>query len=317
MDPIAEFNQLTDLVKTQPHIYKMALKAKLRHDTLLQIAKEPALFGWVARTKGAIFDDPDRALIKLKSSADDAVLIHFAGIGVYKIVTPGQYYTLVGDLRDGCGFDETSGAKLQLYQIVLTNKSQKLVFACTDAAQFEKLRKYAGDCFHADTLLSDNQITVNITLSTETELVDSYERFYTYVHEHDQMAGLSIHPITCFHGITDRWRRYAQTDILKAEDEDQLIKLLRSGGIKITINGDHNNVVVAGTQTVKMSNPQKERATTWIKANPPNEREVTTSYHLRYKTANPGGLNAQPFAECVKKEGWTCYPSNKKRYWVH
>jgi hypothetical protein len=105
------------------------------------------------------------ALNAIEKEQDGHILIQFTDIDIFCVFENRQYTRFV----DTIGMNiEADTPPIDLYQIVLAGKRQKMVFACTDSKCFTKLQTYARDCFDADVRTAKNQITVDIIMRMRT-----------------------------------------------------------------------------------------------------------------------------------------------------
>lgn len=299
-------------------IYKKAREITSDLEILIKIFHNCRLFSKIYnafddKNKHKIFIDLRKSL-EFINEQDESILIQFTDLNIYCAFEKNQYLDFIKNLNDVI---EDDGINVNLYQVVLAGKKQKLVFACTDAKYFEKLQNYAKDCFKETVNKSENQITINIITSNETEIMENYNKLYNFIHVRgDDITCESMKQIQPIQeSLTLKFRKYSCNDTLTAGNLDELIKLLRSSHVIINapiniINGNNN---IIGNVNNNISN--KETTNNWIVNNLPTEKEITTDYYNRYIAANKNGIGNSQFGKLVRQNGYKTVNGGKFRYW--
>jgi ATP-dependent helicase/DNAse subunit B len=71
---------------------------------------------------------------------------------------------------------------VNLYQVVLAGRAQKLVF-CPTKEYFTKLQNYARNCFKADTNISSGQLSVNPVTKTKINIAQLRQIIQFYIRD--------------------------------------------------------------------------------------------------------------------------------------
>jgi hypothetical protein len=304
------FDLLTKFREEYPLIFNRAKEITKDYETLIKIYANLKLFNKIIRSGCIIFADLIRAILTMETAADDTLLIQFTDIDLCGIFSPDQYLNFLRNISDTI---EDRNIKVNLYQVVISGKKQKLVFACTDVSFFEKLQKYARDCFQAVINNSSNQITVNVIAANENELIENYNKLYNYISgKKDSACCESMKQVQLLQDIRLSYRKYSCNDTLAAKTLEQLIPLLRTihstGPINITIN---NNLGTINNFAAETDND----AVKWIKNNPPKSHEYKIPYFARYKN-DDGKLSPNIFGKVMKGLGYSTGQDRGGRYWL-
>jgi hypothetical protein len=135
--------------------------------------------------------------------SSDYILVHLANIDLFCVFEKEQYLLFAGNIEE----------PVDLYQIILAGKRQKMVFACTDSKYFAKLQTYARDCFNADVRIAKNQITVDIVNSSESDITDNYSKLYKYVERLGDNRCLEVmYEISILRESAHRYRKFSLSD---------------------------------------------------------------------------------------------------------
>jgi hypothetical protein len=245
----------------------------------------------------------------MSKSPDDHILIQFTDIDIFCIFDNKQYTHFIDTVSMNL---EADTPPIDLYQIVLVGKKQKMVFACTDSKYFAKLQTYARDCFDSKVTTSRNQITVDIVNSSEDEITANYDRLYKYIDSVGDNNCLEVmNEIRVISEATHRYRKFSLNDNLgNYYNPSDLISMLRSvHTLNITITGNNNNIM----SIVNVDKVQQARE--WITTNLPTEREVTTEYYARY-VDDGGCIAVNRFSNLVREAGYKVIRGTNKRMWL-
>ena len=288
--------------KEKPALYKEAKKITRDNDLLDKIYNNQRLFKRVANSECVMSVDLSETIHDF-AVRNDEFLIYFTDIGVYGVFTPSQYKDFVGNIRDDV---DDLGIKVDIYQVVLAGTKQKFVFACTDPKYFDKLKNYAKKCFDAPVSYSNNQITVDLPMLTEIDIIESYDKLCTYISKaKDDECCESMRQIPVMSSLTGKYRKYSCNDTLTIRSLEDLSKVLRGN---ITLTGPviiMNNTV--GNVNMNVGNGNVVNAGAggnieeWIRQNPPAVGEATSAYHKRYIDASKHAISANGFGPIAKK----------------
>lgn len=296
-----------------PNLYGRARAITRDMDILAKIHNNIKLFTKIYNSGCLIFVELVRAIYTINTLPDETLLIHFTEIDLYGIFTHDQYLHFIKNLNDEI---EDHNINVNLYQIVISGKKQKLVFACTDINYFEKLQNYARECFQSNITNSSNQITIDIVTQSENEIADSYNKLYNYINNRrDYVCCESMKQIQLINDMNYYYRKYSINDTLESKTKDDLFKLIRTAS-HVVINGNinigNNNINGNGNIINKIINDESDN---WIKNNPPNEHESTSAYYTRYKQS--GGKDAaNKFGPKVKTSGFRVIQSTGGRVYT-
>jgi hypothetical protein len=315
---ISQIKEAIQYFETKPDVYLLA--NKIANDNiriLFKISKNEALFHRVRRLCPNVFTQSIEAIHHMKKEPNN-VLIHFSDIDLYGVFKYTEYIHFANNLREDIYQDNVA---VHLYQLVLSGTKQKLVFVCSDAQYFSKLQTYAKDCFKTNTFRSNDQITIDIVTSNETEIFDSYVRLYNYVKTKDPLAAESMKQILPDLDNYDcSYRYYSCNDTLNASNVDELIKLLRTlpNNESITVNIYNNNVInnVGGNNNHINVTPNYIKDTeNWINNNPPH-LESTGNYFKHYKSCINRPIGIQEFAQTMVRLGFRKSRYNTQNIWT-
>lgn len=251
-----------------------------------------------------------KLLDALNSVQDDRILIQFTDIDLFCIFENREYMHFVDTINMNT---EADTPPINLYQIILAGKRQKMVFACTDSKYFTKLQTYARDCFNAKVTASRNQITVDIINSSENDINTNYDRLYKYIDSIGDIDCLEVmNEIRIISESTHKYRKFSLNDNFGGNyTPGELISMLRSvHTLNITITGNNNNVMSI------VNVDKKQQAREWISANPPIEREVTANYYARYTASGLSCIAVNQFGKSVRELGYKTIQSTNNRVWV-
>jgi hypothetical protein len=290
---------ITEFSEKLPRQFNDACSITQNMSTLVKIYKNIKLFNRVKRAKCTIYTELVRALCAV-DEAESMILIHFTDIDLYCVFTNDDYLDLATNIQ-GDVEDQLYG--VNIYQVVLSGKRQKLVFACTDPEYFDKLQRYACDCFNKPTSASANEVMVDIVTNDEKEIFDSYNKLYDFIRSRNDLPCCdAMKPIQLMRDISYQHRRYSCNDTLSALTMDRLVGLLRSAVIVIgdnnvvnAINGDNNRI---------NTGPNKAAvARRWIESHPPGG-EKTGDYFAQYKDSIDDHLSIHAFAKLITSMGY-------------
>jgi len=271
------------------------------------------LFNRITRRIESVFANITDAIYE--SSKGDFVLINFANIMLYGLFTRDRYVNMIMcELADDVQYDDIL---INIYQIVLVGKRQKFVFACTNMEFFEKLQKYAQECFGTTIYTSGPQITVNINTQTEEDITNSYSKLYNYIyHKKDIICCDAMRPIQPISVHNYIYRSYDVNDAVTAKNIDEAAKLLRS----IPWAGPANiqNLTTAHGQPT--TNTAKALADTsaqdWIAQNPPINQEPSSKYYLRYNSTTKAPICIKKFNKLVSTQGHLQKKTSQCQVWI-
>ncbi len=310
-----KFSKVGAFARKHPQVYHRANNlAPDNISFLLKVYDNMKLFNRISRSDGKLFLDLFGAIYTADVEDTDTVLIHFTELDLYCVFTPQQYLDFVKNIADDI---DDYGYAVSVYQVVISGKHQKLVFACTNVEHFDKMKKYASDCFHTSISTSADQITVNIVNDSEIKIFENYNKLYNYIHKlGDENCCDSMKQIQLMESFMYKYRKYSCDDSLKVRSMDDLMLALRTGHLTVNgplIIGDKN--IIAGDNNKIIINDKKSSAQKWIAENLPEDRENTTLYYEKYVACHPDAIHTNQFGKFVRDQGYTTSRSESGRYW--
>jgi hypothetical protein len=300
---VAKFMEFKD---KSPKTFKQAYELTKNIETLAKIYENMWLFKKIMKSRCIKYTFLVYALDAMEEASDNYLLIQFTDIDLYCVFEHRHYTSFVEDFDDN--------ASVELYQIVLAGRKQKLVFACTDSNYFDKLQGHAKNCFNTNVEASKNQITIDIVNSCERDITDNYNKLYKYVSRFkDEDCLNAMKEMRTLNESKHEYRKFSIADVIGYEGN--FMDLLRSAG-HIIING--NVTINQNSGDVNTTNngviDKTQLARDWIANNPPNDREVTTDYYARYATSNT--ITNNIFGKLVRDAGYKTVQGINKRMWV-
>lgn len=310
------FQKVSLFYNEHPKLVDDVVKITTRMDVIAKIYDNIPYFRKVNRSGCIVLDDITRALVDFED-VQNSVLIHFAELGLYGMFTNEQYLKFIDNLKEVIELD---GIAVNLYQIVFVGEKQKLVFMCANAGCFERLQKYARDCFQANVSTSANEITVAVNANNEADVGDKYNTLHAYIQKYgDAECGSAMGYIPIYGMNRYRHRKYSCNDTLTARTMEELITMLKtsSAPITITINGNINNGTVNGNMNnkIKTEGGAKKLAEDWIDNNLPVVDERTSHYYTRYTTSVENAIANNQFNGLVTARGYKTVQGTNGRYW--
>jgi len=288
MDVNNDVSIIVNFKQEKPALFKKVNAVTDRAHIVAKIYHNQTLFNKIANADCQLLDTLFEAVYTINHSPEDFLLIYFAEIDLYGIFTPANYLKFIMMIRGAVNDAKEDGGELsvQLHQIVLSGKKQKLVFACTNLDYFEKLQKYASDCFAARVTTSDNQITVDIPTHNDTEIMESYNKLWNFINDrkdtpcHEAMKQIQPMKVGPDHHI----RSYSSNNLTinSLEELDVVAKHFRSA-TNVTIMINTGPVTVNNHCITNHFDNRKPAAHEWIMSNPPLIGEPTTVYYERYQ----------------------------------
>jgi hypothetical protein len=266
--------------------------------------------------------------IRAAEESNDNILVHFMSFGLFGVYEPQQYAEFCGNLRNT--LEEASGdinpadtsavpGLLDMYQVVLCGKRQKLVFACDNSDFFEQLQKLATACFGVESYRDESQISVDIMTTDETDILKKFTQFTKYVEKHGS-SGMkaSMHTVQVESEDEYLLRQYrAGGVVLTAEGLEEIIRrMFHAPPVSININNITNstingNVINGSTVTTQSTPTLEDAAVAWIAANPPRHHEPSPEYYKRYSSNHTHArLPNTSFHPLAKSLGYTTIKSN-------
>ncbi len=316
-----------------PKIYAMALSLTENVSILGKICENRLLFYRAARycdsCKLPVYMDVRNALYNFREkigSDDDCLLIQISEISMYIIFRQEEYMNFLQNLS----FRETGGVnRFEIHQLVLSGRKQKFAFICTDKVNFDRLKKYAGECFFgSDQITSRDQITINIECNSESDIFDNYSRLYNYIS--DAGDEICVESMKQLHLYTDfltgiKYRKYACDDNIDNCYSKEFSKLLRSihkeipkCQINIINNYGGCNTVNNVSSTDGRSDGKSDGkvvARNWIARNPPRKGQSSAEYYKKYVSENNEYISIQNFTKEVLSMGYK-KRHGKNNYWT-
>lgn len=306
-----KFNKFSE---KNPELFKKAEALTGDYKILAKIYDNIKLFSRINKSGCLIYSELVFAIFALETLPDESILIQFTEIDLYGIFTSEQYLNFIKNLGDDI---EEYDISVNLYQVVISGKKQKLVFACTDFKYFDKLQNYARDCFGEDVSKSSNQLTVNIITQNEAEIADNYNKLYNFINNrNDQPCCESMKQIQLLQAMQYKFRKYSCNDTLSAKNMEELVKALRGATINAPIIiGNYNIIGNQNKQIINQADP-KQSARDWIKNNPPADRESSGKYFERWQAANIPGVDIRAFNKAVIEQGYQNKKTAKCQIWI-
>lgn len=114
-------------------------------------------------------------------STNNNIMIHLPDLGVYALFDYRKYEMFISSIADAICDESIEQFDVNLYQIVLTEQRQKLVFSCTDAEYLNNMQLYIKGCFDIESNVVGNQVTVHMYCYNGQALYDNYNRLRNYI----------------------------------------------------------------------------------------------------------------------------------------
>lgn len=308
--PIDLIDKLFAFRKDRPRIFKDAMGITKDCEVLAKIYDNIPLFRVYYGSECTRYKSADDALYDLQQ---DSILMYFADIDLYGMFTPDNYTSFCSSIREKkADYD----FEVDIYQLVLAEHKQKLVFLCTDEKYYDKMKTYAEACFGTTTHRLQKEITVNIPCNGNEDIISAYDKLYNYICDHgDQQCGEAMKQFQPRKTRYYSYRKYKCSDTLDVRTVEALVELLRSMTINAPIiignNNTMKNISVINTPTDK-----KQPTIEWIKDNPPHDKEITTDYYTRYTSDVDYPIANNQFGKLVRAEGYsTVRTTSNTRYW--
>lgn len=291
----------------------MNILAKMYHNQLLTSI--------IIDIKPFIFAETLKAIDRLKRMNMNGVIVNFTLLGIYAVFTYDQYRRLLNRISDGVDDGNIDKDNINLYQVVLICQRQKLVFACTNPLCFEKMQRYAKDCFNVEVTRDNNQITVNLYAESEKEFSTLYNKLYEYIdNKNDEKCFESLAEVKIKKEGGDLCREYNINMIpvggsANLQDILKMIKTINDEDYKqskLTINVNIGNVNncnnVRGNVNINqnayrpLTNDERVRAAQyWVHNNNPIAGELIGVYYDRYAAANVNPISHKVFGPLARK----------------
>lgn len=313
MDVIEAKDKFNKFSEKKPELFKKAYLLTRDCLILAKIYDNLPLFSTYSRSNCEKYSQLIDALFNLKP---DSVLIYFAEINLYGLFTPEDYATFCRNIANKI---EEDGIYVNVYQLVLSEQKQKLVFMCTEESYYEKMQKYATDCFNSAKIQqSCAEICVDFPCNGDNEIIAAYNKLYNFIRERGDIPCCeSMKQIQLLQKHNYSYREYSCNDTLTARTIDELTQFVRS----IPSSSAPQNLVINITNGPIINNFAQQKidknhiARDWIVANPPGENESTSEYYQKYKNVYKDGLTIQKFTSEVITIGYKKL-HGKINYWT-
>jgi hypothetical protein len=284
----------------KPQIFAEAVQITRNFHTLAKIYRNLRLFMELTRAECELYDNLILAL-SVVDKRKSLILVQFTDIDLYAVFACAEYLNFVKNINSAIidAVENGDNMTINLCQIVIAGRKQKLVFICEADEHFDKLEAYSGRCFRARVNRSKNQITVNVVTCNDAELIDNYNKLYNYIYSKNDVGACdSMKQIPLIQNIFS-YRIYSCDDILGAVNVDELAKLLRS----IYASADICSPVITDDISNGSTIDSKNISLEWIKCHPPM-KEKTGDYYARYITDIKNPLRIQKFASLMTENGY-------------
>lgn len=309
---------MNDLVNNNLRLYNIAVKHTTDMELLAKMYHNQELSTKMLNHCTTIYTDIGQALSDYKNRYSDCIIIHILDLDLYAVFTYEKYSTFLTSIKDGITDEKITKDDLKLYQIVLSGQRQKLVFAITNLAYFDKMKDYISECFNnpgtkVDSILINDQITINIYANSEKELEDMYVKLNNYIYQrNDKKCASSMRRSILFNAGSDQYRAHDCSDVPETDDMTAVYKILKTVNIKdiqnlnltVNINNSINgsNIITGKNNTIqvgvnpadqkKLSRVEADRsARLWIQNNQHGgSDESTRQYYDRYEADNAAAL---------------------------
>jgi hypothetical protein len=265
-------------------------------------------------------------LIKAKN---DIVCIYVDDTGRYMIFDDVEKYTiflnacyLFLDEKTQMPLPPTETKKLMHYQIVLTDKKQKLVFSyhkALDDTLSNKIKMQIKECLGADSTIiynaqwNSHQITVNMIIDNFHANDKYYQQLCKYVHSKGEIyhENIGIPPVKNDYDLDVS---YILASIF--QDDPRQSHIFGNLFTIVSINSSNLDAIQNNVYT----NDDLAHTTKWIANNLPNDREKTMCYYERYtqtmfaQKMKPQRINI--ISNIVKAHGYGKIRPQNEHVWV-
>ncbi len=299
-------NKCVALCRDKPMVFARAITITKDYEILARISDNIDLFNMYYRSKCCKYISLSDALFDLQQ---DSILIHFADISLYGMFSPTNYTRFCIVAHDwNTASTDNGGIEIltHLYQLVLAGQQQKLVFICTDEAQYSQMRAYAEACFDSKSTQQGKEITVDIVCNGTADITVAYDKLYNYIRrEGDETCASTMHHIQLLSYCGHDYRKYSCKDTIDVNT----IEALRSVPIDTPTTTYNRDI---STQSCT-----EELAISWIKSNQPMNGISSATYYLKYHDDTKNALTIQKFTKLVQQAGYKKSRNNKGCYWVN
>lgn len=323
---LAEVERLVAFFKEKPKLNEeiRELFSKPSFEILFNIMNNLKLFNFYKRSDSKKFLNILNALDNL---TEDGILIFISELQLYGIFSPESYLNFTKTLQEKF---EDDNMVSNPFQVVLNNKRQKLVFLCgnhvagNEAADIvDKIAKLTQKHFGATISTIDSIEGIEMTVNKIIEGDERNTQFEIFLDAISKDEPILASKISLIRTIRDRdGYKYSTPKLDKnVSTMEELIKVLKTSqnitiNAPIIINNNGNINIGEHNKIIQTFENKKETANKWIENNLPGEKEITTKYYEKYKTANPDFLVTNIFGKLVRNFGYKTVMGNGQRYWA-
>lgn len=291
---------------------------------------------------GAVFRLYDNIGDTLDKMVDNDVLIYFSNLGLYGLYYIEGYTGLIKTIETDMmkrNKDLYESGKLktlkkpEIYQVVMSGKKQKFVFACKDAQHFEAFERCAEKCFGKRVIFrSGNEITLDFdvestkdilaTFSTLTDFIEAtskdFSDFMKKINTHTY-CGIEYRKYSCSSAI-DFWSNNKPANWLAFTHTVNINTVNNINSNNTNSNNTtntHSNNTNSNSNNTKTIITKNNQHTDWIVKNPPKSDESTKEYYERFQLSNKSDTSNCIFGKSVKAAKYDVVKKGGKRIYVY
>ena len=253
----------------------------------------------------------------------DKILVYITEIFLYGVFTLAEYVNFIGNIQT----EDDDGNKVPYNpkQITLSGFPQRIVFMCSgDDKVVTKIKKYCEIHFKSKVQINNDGDKTDVVIQSPVvrnleESQKMFEEFCKYVSDREDIKPLGLcQDITNIDDV-----QYMINSIGEHRDITKIEELMeRLSGFPMTVNININyggNFIVGDNNVINIGKDKLKTDTkSWIKNNPPKNREKKTEYYERYKSSSVNVMSERIFAQLVPSiAGCESLKTGGYNYWVY
>lgn len=319
---LAQINELAtalDFFRENPSRWKTVMETfgDLSTSQLINISKNKNLY------RKFMFHIDDRykfstlsAALECAKANENMILIYMTDLALYGVTSPEKYLDFASDFRDSIDGDE----KFNPRQLILSDRKQKIVFIYTGSEQSQiELTTYVKEFLKSNIIIDEFANKTEITLSdiTASNYLDAkgiFEKLNLFIYKKNRDMAYNMQIVK---PETDCCTHYTEASIsatINAGSIEELVKILK------TVHSINNLTIFTGNTingniNIGLTDEQANKATDWIRANPPNPMTGATEYRRACNTANRLDIGSNSFAKIMETEGYLQHRIAKHQTW--
>jgi hypothetical protein len=219
------------------------------------------------------------------------ILIYIAEIDLYGLFTLQNYIKFCRDINDKI---EDVHNKINIYQIVLAEQKQKLVFTCNNANHYLNILYYSSECFGATAIWIGSTISIAIPCIGDSGVITAYNKLYNYIRNQGNLDCCeSMKQIPLLQKCQYYYREYFCNDTLGDTSVEDLVKSLKYVPADSTRSRPYDWI-----------SSERQFAINWIQNNPPDKLESPYDYYQRYRSHSMMSIYFSHFNKIIRSQGY-------------